>query len=81
MSHAERCVVCFGSGRYNPARQLIGGQPDEERTCHACFGKGYIVINDVDANMFLPQLFRFTLRANTADTASASNPVENWWTI
>jgi len=75
MSHAERCPVCFGSGKYNPARQLIGG-PDEDRVCHACFGKGYVVINDVDANMFLPQLFHFTIQ----DTTAANPNTTNWRT-
>ena len=62
MSHAERCVVCFGSGKYNPDPQIIGTAPNEDRTCHACMGKGFVVITDspTDAGFF-PQLFKFIL--------------------
>ena len=71
MSHAERCPVCFGSGKYNPSPQIIGTAPNEDRTCHACMGKGYVVINDMNDAGFFPQLFKFVLTDPAHDTTAA----------
>ena len=34
MSHAEKCPVCEGSGKF------------EKKECHGCSGKGWIIIQD-----------------------------------
>ena len=34
MSHAERCPVCYGTGKYD---NLI---------CHGCNGKGWVEVSD-----------------------------------
>ena len=45
---AQLCPVCKGSGKYreeyNLGHSVTSGSTYTERTCHACGGKGYVVI-------------------------------------
>lgn len=44
MSHAERCPVCNGSGKY------------EEKECHGCNGKGWITVEDKSNKEYIPYI-------------------------
>lgn len=39
MAHAEKCPICYGSGR-------IGVERTSRKDCHGCQGKGWIEVDD-----------------------------------
>lgn len=50
-NHAEVCPVCKGCGRYREYKSNISNSTSPtyiERTCHGCFGRGWIIVPDAD---------------------------------
>ena len=47
MSHAERCPVCYGTGKYTPPQDPNSTAVSTPQTCHGCGGKGWV---EVDSN-------------------------------
>jgi hypothetical protein len=45
-SHAERCPVCYGSGKYTPINDGYSTAVPQPRTCHGCGGKGWVELFD-----------------------------------
>ena len=50
-SHAERCPVCYGTGKYNtgeytPPPDSSGTAVATPQTCHGCGGTGVYVVHD-----------------------------------
>ena len=45
MTHAERCPVCNGSGKYVESTYFTITAPIE-KTCHGCLGKGWVEVRD-----------------------------------
>ena len=46
MSHAERCPVCYGSGKYTPINGGCSSGVPQPQTCHGCGGKGWVEVGD-----------------------------------
>lgn len=51
MSHAERCPVCFGSGKVRPVADCTGRT---EVSCYGCDGKGWVTVQDSDTFWWRP---------------------------
>ena len=45
-SHAERCPVCYGSGKYTPPYDPNSSSVPQPQTCHGCGGKGWVELYD-----------------------------------
>jgi hypothetical protein len=45
-SHAERCPVCYGSGKYTPINDGYSTAVPQPVTCHGCGGKGWVEVGD-----------------------------------
>ena len=45
MTHAERCPICYGSGKVSDPDygKFTGAQPT--KTCHGCGGSGWVTVN------------------------------------
>ena len=44
---AERCPVCYGSGKYQTGAD-IGGTNPTVTTCHGCGGKGWVEVQSYE---------------------------------
>jgi len=44
MNHAEKCVVCGGSGIITVSGGLGTTAINKQKTCHACNGEGWIAV-------------------------------------
>lgn len=45
MGHAQRCPICFGSGKVDDEATQQTTCP-QKRSCHGCGGKGWISVHD-----------------------------------
>jgi DnaJ-class molecular chaperone len=55
MAHAEKCPVCYGSGRVKvgyPLATIDYG----DKTCHGCGGTGWVTVQDPLPRTYLPKL-------------------------
>jgi hypothetical protein len=55
MAHAERCPVCHGSGKLsNDGKSTAVSEP----TCHGCWGRGWVTVEDACPALPSPHLAR-----------------------
>lgn len=52
--HAEKCPLCNGVGKVKVASNTTMG--NMEKTCHGCFGMGWVTIPDLDEMKELEKL-------------------------
>lgn len=46
MAHGEICPVCKGSGKIVPVNNGVTTAVPQPKTCHGCYGKGWIIVPD-----------------------------------
>ena len=47
---AERCPVCYGTGKYTDPPDAMNTVLPMPRTCHGCAGKGWIEVGEDHEN-------------------------------
>ena len=59
MTKAELCPVCRGSGKYTPMFNPGCAALPTERSCHGCFGRGWVDTKAPDPFVFYPPQLPF----------------------
>ena len=82
MSHAERCPVCYGSGKYTPPANPNSSAVPQPQICHGCGGKGWVELNDYTTpNPWVspPYVPPYTSPNAPGTTSPQTNPPYTWW--
>ena len=47
MAHAERCPICYGTGKLTPPKiPYYTSDSPQPQTCHGCGGLGWVTVQD-----------------------------------